>query len=239
MRLYNALPLFPFFQKIIRDRSIKKRVLFPALLSIELTNYCNARCIMCPRGKMTREKKHMDFSLFKKIILDSQNHPLKKINLFWFGEPLVYSRFLEALSFIKKTVPGVKVNISTNGGLLNRDISEKIVRENLASSINIDLDGMKKETAEKIRPGTKFEEVLGNIDSLLEMKTRYRDSTVKVSMTIIEMEENKEEISAFYAYWKKRVKQVNVNNYNTWGGNVPGSHSGTRNRTNGFDFPCE
>ncbi|MFQ5646109.1 MAG: radical SAM protein, partial [bacterium] len=94
MRAHKLLPYLPIIQKPVKTRFLRDKLLFPSLLSIELTNHCNASCIMCPRKEMTRKKGHMEFSLFKKIINDCRSQPLKKINLFWFGESLLYPKFL-------------------------------------------------------------------------------------------------------------------------------------------------
>jgi hypothetical protein len=40
----------------------------PPSLQLEPTNFCNLRCVSCPRDNMTREKGFMEFNLFKKII---------------------------------------------------------------------------------------------------------------------------------------------------------------------------
>ena len=66
-------------KNIIRFILLKKRESFPRLLSIELTNACNANCIMCPRSKLTRKTAQMDFELFKKIIDNCQDRNVGEI----------------------------------------------------------------------------------------------------------------------------------------------------------------
>ena len=50
-----------YLAKIRRSaKSIK-----PVYFSFESTNYCNAKCIMCPYPEMKRKKANLDFKLFK------------------------------------------------------------------------------------------------------------------------------------------------------------------------------
>ena len=156
-----------FLKNIIRFILLKKRESFPGLLSIELTNACNADCIMCPRSKLTRKTTQMDFELFKKIMDNCKGRNLKKINLFWFGETFIYPRLIEAIKYIKDKLPGTKVNISTNGSLVKGDIVEKIIESGL-DTLNFDIDGAAKETYESIRKNLIFEEVTGNLRNIME-----------------------------------------------------------------------
>ncbi|MFQ5645479.1 MAG: SPASM domain-containing protein, partial [bacterium] len=135
-------------------------------------------------------------------------------------------------------LPLVKVNISTNADRLDPEISRHIIASELVSTLNIDLDGINRETAERIRPGTDFSKVMNNIHSLLEIK--HGQSSPRVSITIIKMKDNRAEIDDFIDYWRNKVDQVEINSYNTWMGKV--SDRGMEKNNHGlkrFDFPCE
>ena len=63
----------------------------PQVSAIESTNYCNLKCIMCPRGEpdlMKRPLGTMDSSLFQKI-LDEAEFFSEPCWFHWFGEPLM------------------------------------------------------------------------------------------------------------------------------------------------------
>ncbi len=118
-------------KKVIKYFLLKKRESFPELLSIELTNSCNADCLMCPRSELTRVKGQMDFELFKKIINDCKGYNLKKINLFWFGETFIYPKLIEAIKYIKANLPKTKINISTNGALVKDSVVDEIINREI------------------------------------------------------------------------------------------------------------
>ena len=57
---------------------------FPYIYNIETTNYCNMKCVMCPRTQfMTRKNIWIDDKLFEKIIADVKIHDQKSVENFW------------------------------------------------------------------------------------------------------------------------------------------------------------
>ncbi len=231
-----------FFLKIlIRYIRLKKRASFPRLLSIELTNACNSDCIMCPRSKLTRETGQMNFDLFKKIIDDCKRHKLRKINLFWFGETFIYPKLAEAIKYIKENLPRTKINISTNGSLVNGEIAEEIIKLGL-DTLNFDIDGATKETYESIRRNLAFHQVTENVINFVNLRKRLKKKKPKVSVTIIRMDKTIVEIKSFIENWKGIADHVGVNAYNTWLDSVEDRNVGDKrenSRKGKFTFPCD
>lgn len=90
-----------------------------ANVNIELTNRCNKNCWMCGRRKIERDYPElalqygdMDFDLLKKI--SSQIPKRIVVQLHNNGEPLLYSRFGDAVKLFENNI----TNIVTNGKLL-------------------------------------------------------------------------------------------------------------------------
>ena len=107
----------------------------PSVIMIENTNCCNARCVMCPREKLTRKPGFMEFGLFEKIMkeLSSARHK-PVVHLHGFGEPLLDTLLSERIKLAKTC--GIKhTYIVTNASLLFPETSRKI--------INAGLDAMK------------------------------------------------------------------------------------------------
>jgi MoaA/NifB/PqqE/SkfB family radical SAM enzyme len=92
---------------------------FPRHLYVELTAWCNLACAHCPQPKPHEE---MDFGLFRSIIDEAAAHGPRSFSLHILGEPLLYSRILEAAAYIKERNPRNTVILTTNGTLLNRFI---------------------------------------------------------------------------------------------------------------------
>ena len=56
----------------------------PYIYNIETTNYCNMKCVMCPRTMfMTRKNIWIDDQLFEKIISNVKTHDQKSVENFW------------------------------------------------------------------------------------------------------------------------------------------------------------
>ena len=60
------------------------RKISPHIYNIETTNYCNMKCVMCPRTMfMTRKNIWIDDKLFENLITDIKIHDQKNLENFW------------------------------------------------------------------------------------------------------------------------------------------------------------
>lgn len=82
---------------------------------IEISNICNLQCSFCP--VVDRDKNIMPASMFEKIVFDVAPHT-EQICLHLMGEPLAHPEFPQIIALCEKA--GVKINLTTNGILLNR-----------------------------------------------------------------------------------------------------------------------
>ncbi len=99
---------------------------------IEITNICNMSCSFCP--KTNRKKEYMKSSDFEKILIKVKDYT-DYIYLHVKGEPLMHSELYSMLDLCKKY--DMKVNITTNGTLLNQN-KEKLVKSSVRQ-LNISL----------------------------------------------------------------------------------------------------
>ncbi len=236
MQFNKAVRLVGPLRKPLREYILRKRLEFPKLISLELTNACNARCIMCPRAKLTRNIGNMGMDVVEKLCRDAYQKPLQKINLFGFGESLLHPQLMDIIKFLKNSLPDVELNLSTNGQLLDDELSSGLLVSGI-DKINIDIDGVTKQTYEKVRKQLNFETVINNIKNLIAARNRLH-SKVKISVTIIEMDLTKAEIKPFQRLWSGVADMVYVNHYNTWTGIFPDRNTQKIN-TNRFIFPCK
>jgi len=82
---------------------------------IEISNICNLQCSFCP--VVDRDKRIMPPELFSDIVRDVA--PLtEQICLHLMGEPLAHPQFEKIIQICEDV--GVKINLTTNGLLLNR-----------------------------------------------------------------------------------------------------------------------
>lgn len=126
-------------------------------MDIEPTTGCNFRCTMCQVSSPDFVSKNMDINLFKKVIVE--NKQLIKIKLQGMGEPLVHKHLIDMVKFAKNY--GIATEIVTNGSLLNEQNINLLIDSRLAK-LTISIDGSTKETFEKIRVKSNFNDVIKN-----------------------------------------------------------------------------
>lgn len=93
---------------------------------IELSNQCNFRCSFCPIHVSRRKPGRMDLALFKHIIADIRRHQItRRVGFHLLGEPLLHPQAAEAIRCAK--AHGLTTELSTNGGLLNRERAHRLM----------------------------------------------------------------------------------------------------------------
>jgi radical SAM protein with 4Fe4S-binding SPASM domain len=149
---------------------------------IELTSFCNYRCIMCPNKDLKKEDKgYMDFDLFKKILTEMQDQVFE-INLAHRGESLLHPHIVEAIELAKSM--HFYTRLHTNGSLLTEDLSRKIISAGL-DRLSFSFDGCEKKTYEKIRVGGNFEKTVNNIVRFLEIKQETNSKKPETAIEVI------------------------------------------------------
>ena len=90
---------------------------------LEITNNCNLSCDFCIKNK--RVNKFMTFDEFKNILSKLDNHT-KYLYFHVLGEPLLHPNINE---FIDYASNNYKINITTNGYLIDRIKNNKNIRQ--------------------------------------------------------------------------------------------------------------
>lgn len=204
--------------KLIKNRISLSRSYFkkesisrgkPLELAIEITNHCNADCIMCPRQKMKREKGFMDFALFKKIVDEIKDYA-ELVFLHFAGEPLLHPELIRMINYCGQI--GLMTAFSTNAMLLDVDMSEKLIRSPL-NFLVISFDGTTKRTYEKIRRKSSFEQTRSNIQKFLKIKLQSKKSPYTV-ISLVYQKENFNEARGFCLEWKNSgVDDTRIKSY--------------------------
>ncbi len=202
-RFYNAIskPLKSIFKK-------PKLSEFPKNFNIELTSVCNASCIWCVHNKGLKRKPYMDFKLFKKIIDECKDKKIDSICPSMYGEPLIQKDYLKYLRYIKENLPYVKVSLITNSTFLTKEISKKLIDENLIDTINFSIDGFTKKTFEKLK-GINYETTIKNIKFFLKYKN-IKKSNIKTGVSFVLCKENIQEWFSFKKLWKNKVDYIHL-----------------------------
>lgn len=121
----------------------------PSKIAIELTNKCNFNCDYCVRRSMLFKESTMSVADATKII-NSIPQSVKQVFLFGVGEPLMYP--IDDLVYLINLVAerGFFVSFVTNGSLLTKSISDKLMKSKL-SELRISIDSPDPKIFYKIR----------------------------------------------------------------------------------------
>jgi radical SAM protein with 4Fe4S-binding SPASM domain len=192
----------------------------PDVFAIESTNYCNIRCVMCPRGEpdvMDRALGNMSDDVFHQIV-DGWNLFSEPCWFHWFGEPLMHPRLFEQIAYAKSA--GVaNLGISSNATLLTEKNRERILDSEL-DTLMLCIDGADAVTYERIRKSTTFtyDAVCENVRAFLELRRRRGRSTPHTILQIIAMEETRDQLDAFKAQWSASgADEILFKTYTAWG----------------------
>ena len=192
---------------------------FPHQLGIEVTGYCNLRCAMCHHPTLQRPKGRMPMELFRKCVDEvAAVSPDTEVWCSFNGEPLLAPALLLDMIVYAKSVGLTSMNLNTNGMLLTEDIADRLLDSSL-DLVVFGIDGLSRETYERIRRGGDRDRVYANVERMLEQRQR-RAGGPTIMVQFIEMDENASERAAFVKYWHERGAIVKLRRKLSWGGRV-------------------
>lgn len=142
---------------------------------IEITNVCNLACNFCPQTK--RQSEFMKMETFNKILEQIKPHT-DYIYFHVKGEPLLHPQIDEFLNLSYEK--GFKVNITTNGTLINK-VKYKLISKPALRLVNFSLHSFDGNEG-----GTNKEEYISNIISFVKEDI---DNTL-VSLRLWNLEED-------------------------------------------------
>ncbi|MFZ5829501.1 MAG: radical SAM/SPASM domain-containing protein [Planctomycetota bacterium] len=141
---------------------------FPPVVRIETTNACNARCTICPHAAIRRPIRRMDDSVFASVIDQCATGGCREVHLHNFGEPLMDRGLAERVRLAKDR--GIaKVKIFCNGSLMTAERARELIEAGL-DEVKISFDGATAEEFERIRVPLKFQSVVDNVRTLVQLR---------------------------------------------------------------------
>jgi radical SAM protein with 4Fe4S-binding SPASM domain len=166
----------------------------PINFQVELTNYCNLRCPVCPvgAGLLTRPRGDLDVNMYRRL-MDEIGPYLLNILLWGWGEPLLHPEFPEFVRIAHGH--GVNALISTNGqNLLDERVQEGLLREPPEILI-ISVDGLTQDTYTAYRIGADMEKMLAGVRRLAELKRARNQKLPVLNMRMIPTKQNEHEVA--------------------------------------------
>jgi hypothetical protein len=179
--------------------------IYPSHLQIETVNgLCDARCTMCVIFDDGRPKEIMPLDLFKRIAdrFSPYVQNFKFVTLHGCGEPLLDKTISDKVKYMKE-MGFVGVGFSSNCQKLTRKTSEKLLDAGMDTLI-ASVDGASKEVHEGIRKRTKFDVVVNNIETYLQLRN-LKGNKGRVIVRFIRQQSNAHEWDAYRAFWEARI----------------------------------
>lgn len=140
---------------------------FPRRVSVEVTNYCNQRCVLCPRQGFTRSLGFMEREVFERIARECAQHATR-LWLHFLGEPLLHRDLVRMITFAKDA--GVaEVGLSTNAVSLHGRLADALLQSGL-DRLECSMDADDAQAYLAMRGRDHFERVSDNVRDFLERK---------------------------------------------------------------------
>jgi radical SAM protein with 4Fe4S-binding SPASM domain len=131
----------------------------------------------------------MKFETFTQLI--DQFTTLKTLHLQGLGEPMMHPQFFDMVRYA--TSKGIQVTTNSNLTLLSHHGAEQCVTSGL-QALHVSIDGATPETYERIRVGSKFDRVVGNLKRVVEEKERRSHPYPTIQLTMVVMQQNLHEL---------------------------------------------
>ncbi|MAG38845.1 hypothetical protein CMO90_02045 [Candidatus Woesearchaeota archaeon] len=191
----------------------RNRLIFPEKVMIQTSSFCNSDCIMCPYKETSKEvsQGQMDWKVFKKITNECKKNDVKRILLYLMNEPLMDKDIVKKINYAKRKNPKTIVHIVSNGSILNKKTSKKIIKSKL-DYIELSVHGMTTKTYEKIMRGLDFKKTIKEITKFIELAKEYRKDENYINIKLLNVKNllNKKEKEEAKKFWNDLgVKNVN------------------------------
>ena len=177
-------------------------------IQIELTSFCNGKCIYCPHRVYSSlwKNRHFSYDLFLKLLESFK--PAKLLYLQGWGEPFLHPKFFDFVQKAKKE--NFLIGTTTNGCFLDEDKIKRIIEEGI-DLIAFSLAGIEKNN-DVLREGTSFKKVIWGIETLQKYKISYNSAKPIINIAYMWLSSAKKDLVLLPKYLKDLgVRQIVVN----------------------------
>lgn len=200
---------------------------YPASLRFEVTNKCNANCVFCAYQYLsyTKAKEVMPMNLFEKALIQFIQMGGSHISLTpTVGEPLLDPFIFQRIKMAKGYKEITKIDINTNGLLLNKNNYVEALLSSGIDEVNISTAGFESKMFKRIyRTGCYLNLIQGI--RLLLIKNQQMGERVRI---VLELRPETDIFAVlnspdFLTYIRPYISLKNVNWtywYDNWGGSI-------------------
>ena len=165
----------------------------PVQIHLEVNDFCNLECPMCPRevedAVINTGNISMDVVKALGPLMEHASH----VGLVGNGEPFIHPKLFDIIDFVveRQAAP----SIISNGTLMKKSMSIFFLNYKNQVCFYFSFDGGTKETYDKIRINAEFNETVGNIMALAEKKREVGTIFPLLGMIVCLMNENVDELN--------------------------------------------
>jgi pyruvate-formate lyase-activating enzyme len=206
---------------------------FPPCVQIEVTSFCNFRCVFCYQQNAEFRRKpnslvgFMTLARFKRVV-DQLEGNVEAVNLASRGEPLSSPDICEMLAYLPGKFLAAKLN--TNAWFLDERRAHAILQSGI-STLVFSVDAADETLYRSLRVGGRLDIVERNIRKFADIRRRYYPDLrliTRISGVRVSEAQNMGEICR---YWEDAVDQVAFVDY------CPFENIYAQPE-NGMDVPC-
>jgi len=192
---------------ILRGEQPITKLLHPEV-RYEVTDHCNATCVMCPRDKHVDAREHgiMAQDKYEKSIDEVVALGARKVVLTGFGEPLLDKRLENKVAYAKSK--GLSTYFITNASALTPARSQRLIASGL-DEMRVSFYGMRKETYNAVMQGLDFERTKAKVLDFLRLRDEMGAKT-RVQMSYLELKENQGDTGPFREFWEPKVDALEI-----------------------------
>lgn len=169
------------------------------LIDLEITSLCNAVCPFCPREVLDRKAKFIEME-----VIDALAEQLKRetgrrqVILCGIGESTLNPKL--PIIVEKLASAGVKVCMTTNGGLMNVDKFKTLIDAGMAE-FNFSLNAATAPTHQKVMKMKNFDKVMNNFAAIIEYKAQHAPH-IRIHASFVYCADNQHEVEQFVGKWR-------------------------------------
>ena len=183
---------------------------WPIHMHIELTNYCNLQCRVCPTGTnmLSRRQIAMEPALVERL-MDEVGPYLLTASLWGWGESLLHPELGDILRIASNR--GVTTLLSTNGQNLDDERVLQSLIDYPPNYLIVCIDGLTDETNRIFRAGAKLDPILTGVRRLAQMKHQRGQPLPILHFRYIVMKHNEHELPQLPEFAaKNRFDQLTI-----------------------------
>lgn len=182
--------------------------IIPRQIVVDISSMCNLKCSYCPSGMESAVnyikgfmKKELYFSIVDRIIKEKMDSSLTCCLL---GESLLHPFIYEMMEYtVKKNVP---FYLTTNTTIWDTRLFKLLVKNNSCYQLILSNNGLwdkKSKSIEACMEGIDRNNSKRNIERIIELKEKEKDSNLEIGIKIIRRGQDYEEIENLIVYWLK------------------------------------